>query len=507
MKTASPNKPNRYNRYVFIGDNREVMLGLNAEIADAIITDPPFNSGQTLEDAQRKSVRKTGRRDYPVDEHGNPTRGFDDKWSIKDLKRAEIDFLKYKDTDLLEFTDFVGRTHSTGMEAYLMMMASRLLLCRELLKETGSIFLHCDHSSNNYLRTLMDMIFGRENFRNEIVWWYNKWTNTCQHFQRNHDTILWYAKNVKQMKFNKLFGGHSKRQKEIRELGYHACKGRLVVYDPVKAEKRIQRAKKEGWKIDHIQHELPGLPLPDVWELSALNGQAKERSGKATQKPVALYSRLVLASTDEGDLVLDPFCGCATTLVAAENAGRQWIGIDLNPTTEELVIEQLTKLSEGTEDFWRKKAKIRHNLPKRTDNRLSKKELRDRKDKLMVNQLKQRPYLVCVVCGTPKDEFDLQVGHKHPKVGGGGWELENLQLECGRCNGRKSSTKTTEQVRAELRREGLLYKQRLEVHAYMKTLTQQQKDWQKGIKQRKKPRWKEDLERKKASRQPEMGLI
>ena len=140
------------NRTVFIGDNREVMHNLNAEIADAIITAPPFNSEQTLEDAQRKSVKKTHRRDYPVDEHGNPTHGFDDKWSIAELKRAEINFLKYKDEELLAFCDLVGRTHSTGMEAYLIMMASRLLLCHDLLKETGSIFLHCDPAAAHCLK-------------------------------------------------------------------------------------------------------------------------------------------------------------------------------------------------------------------------------------------------------------------------------------------------------------------------------------------------------------------
>ena len=188
-------KPNCENRRVFIGDNREVMLGLNADIADAIITDPPFNSEQTLEDAQAKSVKKERQRDYPVDEHGNPTRGFDDKWSITDLKRAEIDFLKYKDEDLLSFCELVGRTHSAGMEAYLMMMASRLLLCHELLKETGSIFLHCNESANNYLRTLMDMIFGRKNFRNEIVWCYTGPSAARKQFPRKHETIYWYSKS------------------------------------------------------------------------------------------------------------------------------------------------------------------------------------------------------------------------------------------------------------------------------------------------------------------------
>ena len=191
-------------------------------------------------------------------------------------------------------------------------------------------------------------------------------------------------------------------------------------------------------------------------------------------------------------------------MIAAENAGRQWIGIDINPTTEELVIEQLDKLSEGTEDFWRKQVTIRHGLPKRTDNRIPKKKLDEFKDQLIVQQMKIRPYLICVICDHPKDSFDLEVGHKQPKCEDGDWELKNLQLECPRCNRRKGSTKTAEDVRKELRKEGLLYEQRVKVHAHLKTLTPRQKDWKKGIKQRKKPRWKEDLEQEQASRQQKL---
>ena len=482
-------EPNCKNRTVFIGDNREVMLGLNAEIADAIITDPPFNSEQTLEDAQAKSAKKESARDYPVDEHGNPTRGFDDKWSITDLKRAEIEFLKYKDADLLSFCEIVGRTHSAGMEAYLMMMASRLLLCHELLKETGSMFLHCNESSNNYLRTLMDMIFGRKNFRNEIIWCYTGPSAAQKQFPRKHETIFWYSKSDK-WTFNAdaVRVPYTQLNTQHKEPGGGGIGGNLT--------KETVGAYRERGKV------------PESWwtKFSPVGRLARERCGKPTQKTVALYSRLILASTNPGDLVMDPFCGCATTLVAAENAGREWIGIDINPTSKDLVLKQLDKLSEGTEDFWRKNIQFPKRLPKRTDNKLSPKDLNQLKEKLMLEQLKHRPYLVCAICGHPKDHFDLEIDHKHPKSNRGGWELKNLQLLCSRCNRRKGGTKTNEQVRAELRAEGLLYEQRVKIHAYMKSLTPSQKDFQKGIKQRKKPRWKEDLEREQESRQPDIGL-
>ena len=477
------------NRSVFIGDNREVMHNLNAEIADAIITDPPFNSEQTLEDAQRKSVKKTHRRDYPVDEHGKPTRGFDDKWSITDLKRAEINFLKYKDEELLAFTDLVGRTHSTGMEAFLMMMAVRLLLCHKLLKETGSIFLHCNESANNYLRTIMDMIFGRNNFRNEIAWCYTGPSAAQKQFPRKHETIFWYSKSDK-WTFNAdaVRVPYTQLNTQHKEPGGGGIGGNLT--------KETVGAYRERGKI------------PESWwtKFTPVGRLEKERCNKPTQKPVALYSRLVLASTNPGDVVIDPFCGCATTLIAAENAGRQWIGIDINPTTEELVIKQLDKLSEGTEDFWRKEVTIRHGLPKRTDNKISKKKKDELKEQLMVEQLKHQPYLVCAICNHPTEHFYLEIGHEQPKCEDGGWEPDNLQLECSRCNRRKGSTKSSDDVRRELKAEGLMYEQRLDVHAHLKTLSQYQKDWKKGIKQRKKPRWKEDLEREQESRQPEIGL-
>ena len=195
-------KPNCNNRTVFIGDNREVMLGLNADIADAIITDPPFNTGQMRKDDQVKIDKKKSKQTQLVDIHGNVVQAYKDSWKIGDISKRELEYIKYKDKDLVRFCQIIGNQHSAGMEAYLMMMASRLLLCHEILKETGSIFLHCDHSANGYLRMLMDAIFGKKNFRNEIVWCYYRARPGGNQFARLSETIFWYSKSDK-WTFNK----------------------------------------------------------------------------------------------------------------------------------------------------------------------------------------------------------------------------------------------------------------------------------------------------------------
>ena len=269
-------EPNCKNRTVFIGDNREVMLGLNADIADAIITDPPFNTGQMRKDDQVKIDKKKSKQTQLVDIHGNVVQAYSDKWTLKSIE-PELEFIKYKDKSLVRFCQIIGNQHSDGMEAYLLMMASRLLLCHEILKETGSIFLHCDISANGYLRMLMDAIFGKENFRNEIVWSYKKWTNACKYFQRNHDTILFYAKNAGQMKFNKLFGPLSKDQIRIRKTGYNGGtdnQGRKIlrVYDREKAAKKIKQAEAEGRIVYYIDDPHEGSPLSAVWEMPILGG-------------------------------------------------------------------------------------------------------------------------------------------------------------------------------------------------------------------------------------------
>ena len=485
------------NRTVFIGDNREVMLGLNAEIADAVITDPPFNSGQMRKDDKIKiDKKKSARRGFPVDEHGNAIQQYPDAWKIGDISDKEMEFIKYKDKDLLRFCQIIGNQHSAGMEAYLLMMASRLLLCHELLKETGSMFLHCDHSANGYLRMLMDAIFGKENFRNEIVWSYRRWTGKARQFQRMHDTILFYSKVPGNNTWNwpmepKADG--TPKYKRWNEVD--PATGKLVT----KSDKSVV---------------VTETAMRDVFEISRLQSTAKERcEGWTTQKPLKLYTRLVRACTNPGDLVIDPFCGCATTLIAAENAGCRWIGMDIDKARVDLIEPQLEKLA--TQDLWKKEFKIieiksKRDLPKRKDNKPSKKKMEELKDQLALKQRKFKNYCYCEICKHPFPYDYLEIDHKHPKAEGGGWELHNLQLLCSRCNRRKGSTKTNAQVRKELEAEGLLFHQRAAVHAYMgipmdhhEAYLKKEEKQEEEEKPKKEPRRKpkQDLKRKSASRQ------
>ena len=182
---------------VFLGDNLDIMRGLNRRIADAIITDQPFNSN-------RRHNHNFGTP--PKTKSGQAKPGFDDAWTMDDLRAEEHELLHEQEPDLYHLCALARKMHSPGMQAYLIMMATRLLQCHELLKETGSLFLHCDPTANAYLRLMLDSIFGKQNFRNEIVWHYGKMSNAGKNFPRNHDTILRYTKSDDWV-FNPILGG------------------------------------------------------------------------------------------------------------------------------------------------------------------------------------------------------------------------------------------------------------------------------------------------------------
>ena len=497
------------NRTVFIGDNWEVMLGLNAEIADAIITDPPFNKEQMRKDDKMKVDKKKSKQlGFLADAHGQAIQHYKDNWEIGDLSKKEKEFIKYKDKHLLRFCQIIGNQHSDGMEAYLLIMACRLLLCHEILKETGSIFLHCDHSSNAYLRMLMDAIFGKENFRNEIVWSYRRWVaKTTKCFPRMNDSILFYAKSEKTTVNSILIPNTNPNQSQ-----YVSAKD--------ENNKTIVKRDADGKPIKrkvstHIQEG-------SVWNIPIISPNGKERCRTGTQtwtdqKPLKLYTRLVKAVTKPGDLVIDPFCGCATTLIAAENCGCQWIGIDSHIDRVKLIKPQLEKLT--TEDLWKEDFEIikrKRDFPKRTDDKPSQSKIDEFKDELLKRQTKYEGnsyYYYCEICEHPFRREYLEIDHIHPKSLRGRWRLENLQLLCSRCNRRKGSTKTNKEVRKELEAEGLLYHQRALVYhkltgdsirdseAYL-----EEEENPKSEPRRNRKKAKKDSKRKKNDSQPEMGL-
>ena len=264
------------------------------------------------------------------------------------MRDRHLDELEQADPKAHHYISCVWHTLGDGaLTSFLLFMSLRLVEMKRVLKPTGSIYLHCDHHASHYLKQLMDIVFGTDNFRNEIIWAYNKWTNAASHFQKNHDVILSYAK-ANDVEFNPQYAITEDKKKKL-EIGYvtnTVGKGRdktkqLIVYDREKARHKI----KEG-NYDRVVYaeDKQGTLMPDVWtDINILNSQAKERTGYPTQKPVALYERIIKASSNKGGFVLDPFCGCATTLVAAENLGRQWIGIDIHPETRKIVANRIAK--------------------------------------------------------------------------------------------------------------------------------------------------------------------
>jgi site-specific DNA-methyltransferase (adenine-specific) len=205
-----------------------------------------------------------------------------------------------------------------SLEDYLNYMRLRITEMKRLLKSTGCIFLHCDTSASHYLRMLLDDIFGCENFRSEIIWSYKRWSNSRKGLLPGHQTIFYYTK-TSHYTFNTLYKDYSA----------------TTNIDQILQERERDHLGKAVYKRDSsggivAAKEKKGVPLSDVWEIPFLNPKAKERTGYPTQKPIELLERIIKISTNEGDTILDPFCGSGTTLVSAKLLNRDYIGIDIN---------------------------------------------------------------------------------------------------------------------------------------------------------------------------------
>lgn len=214
-------------------------------------------------------------------------------------------------------------------KSYLNFMSERIVQMKRLLKNTGSIFLHCDTSANYYLRMLLDEIMGEKNFKSEIIWTYKRWSNSKKGLLNCHQTILFYSKSD-EYKFNTFYGEYSPTTNLDQILQKRERNGNgKAAYKRDLNGQIIQASEKKG------------VPLSDVWDIPFLNPKAKERTGYPTQKPIELLERVIKISTDEGDTVLDPFCGSGTTLVGAKLLKRKYIGIDTNPKAIALCTQRL----------------------------------------------------------------------------------------------------------------------------------------------------------------------
>ena len=277
---------------VWTGDNLDIMRGMNSSCVDLIYLDPPFNSNRTYE--------------API---GSKAAGasFKDAWTLDDVDVCEHGELAERNPAAYSVIEAARQAHGKGMQSYLIFMAVRLMEMHRVLKETGSIYLHCDPTASHYLKLLMDSLFGSGCLRNEIVWHYRRWTGKSKRFQRLHDALLFYSKGA-DCTFNPLYDPYTDKSFK-RKQNFHT------------------RIKGDDIYVTTINKR--GVRAGDVWQIPVLNSQAHERTGYPTQKPVALLDRIIRASSNPGDMVLDPFCGCATALVAADRLQRAWAGIDM----------------------------------------------------------------------------------------------------------------------------------------------------------------------------------
>ena len=403
----SPMPKDSFIRRIYTGDNLPILRGMDSETADLIYLDPPFNSGKQWENPVEAGGRKA-------------LASFKDTWELSDSHPDEEYALGQQYPATLPLIDSLYAINGGSWKAYLIYMGVRLAEMRRILKPTGSIYYHCDPVMSHGVKLLMDAIFGGQsggkiggNFRNEIVWCYSGGGVSKRDLPRKHDIIFRYTK-----------GSKWRYQPE---------------YKPYK-ENTQQVGKHSTYSGGHDIDLKRGTPITDWWtDIKTATGWAAERTGYPTQKPLALLERIVKLSSKKGELVLDPFCGCATTCHAAETLGRQWIGIDLAEEAARLVVDRLQKesdkqLKSSFADIEHLVIKGRQNLPTRGD-------LEKRAD---VSEFKPKLYKrqggKCAgPCGEggegrafPIDA--LEIDHIIARARGGQDEDANLQLLCPNCN-------------------------------------------------------------------------
>jgi site-specific DNA-methyltransferase (adenine-specific) len=343
MFTMPPNLPKNQLLY---GDNLTIMRTMPNACVDLIYLDPPWNSKKNYNLIYKKL---TGQ---PVPEQEE---AFCDTWEMDTEKeemarRMPIVLRDYGvDEGLVMFwkawIDALRHTQPRLL-AYLIYMTYRLFEMRRILKPTGSIYLHCDPTASHYIKVIMDGVFGHSNFRNEIIWCYDRWISVSADFQRNHDVILRYSK-TKDFIFNTIREIDEKRRKTL-ERGYttnllHNGERQLIVYKGSEHKKNIQELIKKEKFARVLYREPEGNPLRDWWAINIIHPKAKERLGYPTQKPITLLKRIIEASSNPNDIVFDPFCGCGTTIYAAYLLGRKWIGCDIAILSVRLIRDVLLK--------------------------------------------------------------------------------------------------------------------------------------------------------------------
>ena len=348
---SSLNELTKNGRGLIFGDNLEIMERMPDNCIDLIATDPPFNSG----------------RNYCINfDSKSQQQAFVDTWSWENLqKELKIleDYSQLKDV-LNGISLMLGEANKGkegAMRGYLYYMTPRLYQMHRVLKDTGSLYLHCDDNANSYLRVILDSIFGIENFCNEIKW-YKKGrienTKLRWYFPRWTDSILFYAKKKEKNFFDAPRGEMLLSQERKIKQGWRKDRktGKLIIYDknhPV-AKQKIQEGDYIG--KPRFTDLTKGSLISDNWfDISNLKNNSFEKRdfGYATQKPSDLYERIIETSSNPGDIVFDPFCGGGTTLGAAENLQRNWLGIDITYAALDMIQKRLeVRPDEGKRGSW-----------------------------------------------------------------------------------------------------------------------------------------------------------
>lgn len=356
---------------LYYGDNLDVLRQhVPADSVDLVYLDPPFKSNQ---DYNVLFEEKDG------SEAAAQIKAFEDTWEWDEgAARTFADVVERGGKVaqvMLAFQTFLG---GTDMLAYLSMMAPRLVELRRVLKPTGSLYLHCDPAASHYLKMLLDAVFGPENFLSEVIWRRTGTHSSARRWGPVHDSILFYAKSAGDHFWNRLYVPLSEEHRK-RHYRLEDDEGRVFTHgeltapgtrngrsglpwrgfdvtaigrhwsttidklDALDAEGRIYFPPDGGWpRLIRYEAESKGRALGDVWEdIPPLNMKARERLGYPTQKPEALLERILQASSQEGDLVLDPFCGCGTAVAVAQRLKRRWIGIDVTHLAVALIKHRL----------------------------------------------------------------------------------------------------------------------------------------------------------------------
>ncbi|MGI9337409.1 MAG: DNA methyltransferase [Gammaproteobacteria bacterium] len=398
-------------RTIYNADNLLVMSRMPGECVDLIYLDPPFNSGKQWENPLKETGKKVS---------------FKDTWTLADIHEDDHEILQGRCPAAAAVIETLGYANGGSWQAYLTYMGMRLVQMHRLLKPTGSIYYHCDPTMSHGVKLMMDCIFGKKNFRNEIVWAYTgPGSPKMRQFNRKHDIVFWYSKGD-EWTFN---------QDDVR-----------VPYKDGKPHTGGFKSSMDNSLADNYGKKGK---IPETWWSDiALAIRGKENTGYPTQKPIALLRRILKASSNPGDLVLDPFCGCGVTAAASElffDDRRRWIGIDVGTEAKAALLDKLNR--KGYHLF-------AGSLP--SIDMVVGSDLPDLppipKRKEVMEILHKGQGGKCRCCEKSLTGQHPEIDHLRPRAKGGDNHLSNLHLLCRECHkkkGTKTMTDTRRRVIAE----------------------------------------------------------